>query len=299
MQQYQKINTSYKRYQNITKDNCPNPKWMKWRNQIILGSFSDKSIEFLKDCPFEGYEKIDGTCSKIVFFPYTGEVLVGGKTDNAESQHGQFEMLQAIADRIKPKLCELFPKEIAKFAPVKNKETNKVQYYIEANDSSMIEPKAGFCGIQLEEIPIYIYGEYYGKGIQKCGPRYSDNNDFVVFDINMQGWWLPKELRDNYCKELSLKQVPFLGVHTFSEFEKMVIDGFTTTMADAKDPSLMAEGVVARPVIPLKNENGSRIIVKIKSCDYNSYNQVRKEFTNDEFNEFNKWYSENIEPGIK
>jgi len=311
MNTYTKINTSYCRYQNITRDNCPNEKWLKWHNQIILGKFSDEVINYLKNCMFEGYEKIDGTNSKICFFPSTGDIRVGGKTDKASSMHGQFEMLQEIADRIQPKMCELFPKESARFAPVKNKETNKVQYYIASAEDTLDikyfkeeeaisalhmvkDPK--FSSVEMEEVPIYIYGEYFGTGIQKCGGRYSDKNDFRVFDIDVQGWWIPKELRDKYCEELGLKQVPFLGYHTFLEFESMVKKGFKTTVDGVKDDTLMAEGIVARPVIPIRDSRGNRIIVKIKSCDYNAYDQVMKEFTSEEFAQFNMWYFENIEP---
>ena len=86
-------------------------------------TFSNKEAEYLFNCLWEAYSKLDGTNSKIAFFPSTQEILIGGKTDKASSIHGQFEMLQEIADRIKPILCEMFPKESARFVPVKNKET--------------------------------------------------------------------------------------------------------------------------------------------------------------------------------
>ena len=296
MNTYTKINTSYKRYQNITKDNCPNEKWLKWRNQIILGDFSDPTIEYLKNCLFEGYEKIDGTNSKICFYPSNGSIAVGGKTDKAVSQHGQFEMLQEIANRIQPKLCELFPKETAKYSPIK--ENGKIVWSDDFKATT--DPKeGGTYNTILEEVPIYIYGEYFGQGIQKGGGRYLDHNDFVVFDIDVQGWWLPKEMRDKYCEELGLKQVPFIGTATFTDFEQMVATGFNSTIEGIKDNTLMAEGIVARPVVPIKDSRGNRVIVKIKSCDYISYNQVRNEFTDDEFNEFNEWYKKEVEPTIK
>ena len=46
MQKYTKINTMYKRYvfQGLE---CPNEKWKRFKNQIILGEFSDKVAEYL------------------------------------------------------------------------------------------------------------------------------------------------------------------------------------------------------------------------------------------------------------
>lgn len=295
METYTKINTMYKRYI-FDASKCPNKAWTKFKNKIILGEFSFKEAGYLFNCPWEATSKIDGTNSKIAFFPSTGEIRVEGKTEKAQSQHGQFEMLQAIGERIKPQLQAMFPKESARFAPVKNKETNKVQYYLEAADDAMIEPKAGFCGVQLEEVPIYIYGEYFGSGIQKCGSRYIQNgNDFLVFDIKQQGWWTPKDVRDALCKDLKLNTVPFLGVMTLKEIEDKVRAGFTTQFDRAADPTMLEEGIVARPTIPLCDGSGNRIIVKVKYCDYIEYDAVRKEFSDAEFEEFDKWYHESYE----
>jgi hypothetical protein len=293
LQVYDKINTLYRRYKNLG-DKCPNEKWRKFQNQIIIGSYSNPVFGYLKNCLFEGYSKINGTNSKICYFPSTGEIMVGGKTDKASSQHGQFEMLQEIADRIQPELCKMFPKESAVFAPVKGGD-NKVQYW-DKEFYNVVEPmEKDFFGVELEEVPVYIYGEYFGQGIQKCGGRYFDKNDFHVFDIEVQGWWIPKDMRDAYCKGLGLKTVPFVGIATLADFEKMVTDGFTTKVEGVKDPTLIEEGIVARPTVPIKDTRGRRIIVKIKHCDYNAYNSVRKEFTDEEFKEFNDWYNDNIE----
>lgn len=295
METYTKINTMYKRYI-FDASKCPNPKWAKFKNKIILGEFSFKEAGYLLNCPWEAYSKIDGTNSKIAFFPSTGEIRVEGKTEKAQSQHGQFEMLSHIAHDIQLELVHMFPKETARFAPVKNKETNKVQYYLEAAGDAMIEPKAGFCGVKLEEVPIYIYGEYFGSGIQKCGSRYIQNgNDFLVFDIKQQGWWTPKDVRDAICKGLKLNTVPFLGVMTLKEIEDKVRAGFTTQFDRAADPTMLEEGIVARPTIPLCDGSGNRIIVKVKYCDYIEYDAVRKEFSDAEFEEFDKWYHENYE----
>lgn len=309
METYTKIDTMYKRYQFDGKD-CPNKDWLKFKNKIILGEFSFKEAEYLFNCLWEAYSKLDGTNSKIAFFPSTSEIRVEGKTEKAQSQHGQFEMLEKIGERIKPQLCAMFPKESARFAPVKD--GNKIQYYLENSyktedgglgieyhktDDIQYDPTIPcFRGVELDEIPIYIYGEYFGTGIQKCGSRYIQNgNDFRVFDIKQQGWWLPKENRDAMCKGLGLEQVPFLGVMTLRDIENMVRAGFTTKFEGAADPTMIEEGIVARPTIPLCNGSGNRIIVKVKYCDYIEYDAVRKQFSDKEFTEFDTWYHENIE----
>ena len=115
-QTYTKIQTLYKRYQNLGKVELPKKEWMIFQNKIILGQFSDDYMEYIKGLKFDCFSKIDGTNSKIVYFPSTGECFCGGKTDNADIIHtGQKEMLDKIIERIKPVLAELFPKESAKF----------------------------------------------------------------------------------------------------------------------------------------------------------------------------------------
>ena len=304
METYTKIDTMYKRYAFDGK-NCPKKEWLKFRNKIILGEFSNKEAEYLFHNLWEAYSKIDGTNSKIAFYPSTQEIRVGGKTDNANSQHGQFEMLEKIGERIKPQLCAMFPKESARFTPIK--ENNKIQYFdvrgnvigtvaCELTYTKTEASASTFYGVALEEVPIYIYGEYFGTGVQKGGGRYIQNgNDFLVFDIKQQGWWLPKENRDVICKALGLEQVPFLGHMTLEDIEKMVRGGFATKFDRAADPTLIEEGIVARPVIPLCSSNGNRVIVKVKYCDYVEYDAVRKEFSDKEFTEFDTWYHENVE----
>lgn len=302
MKTYTKIDTIYKRYQ-FNSNDCPNNKWLKFKNKIILGSFSNKEAGYLFDCPWEAYSKIDGTNSKIAFFPSTGEIKIGGKSDNAQSIHGQFEMLQKIADEIQPKLAKMFPKETARFEPVKSKETNKPKYWNvgEFKDENItVEPNsAGRYECILEETPVYIYGEYFGTGVQKCGGRYIQHgNDLLVFDICQQGWWIPKENRDALCLELGLKSVPYLGNMTLRQIEEKVMNGFTTKYENASDPSLIEEGIVARPIIPICDSRGNRIIVKVKYCDYIDYQRVRSEFTEEEFQEFDKWYYDNVEINV-
>ena len=303
MQTYTKIDTLYKRYQFKGTD-CPNQKWLKFKNKIILGDFSNIEAKYLFHNLWEAYSKIDGTNSKIAFFPSTGEIKIGGKTDNAESNHGQFEMLQAIADRIQPQLFHMFPKESARFTPIKNKETNRVDYYypevmhipegclpVRGNKVDVMEVGGNYI-TELEEVPVYIYGEYFGSGVQKGGGRYIQNgNGFAVFDICQQGWWLPKENRDALCRGLKLETVPYIGNMTLADIEQMVINGFTTRFERAADPTLIEEGIVARPVVPICDGRGNRIIVKVKHCDYIEYKRVRDEFTDREFEEFTEWYN--------
>lgn len=193
LQVYTKINTLYKRFMNL-KGNVPNDKWLVFQNQIILEDFSDDYIKYIKDLKFDCFSKIDGTNTKIAYFPTTGEIYIGGKTDNADIEHtGQKAFLEPICERIKPILAEMFPKESAKFIPKIN-DKNQIQYFLLSypKDNKEIfedihpnEMKTGDQRIVImEEVPIYIYGEFCGKKIQAAGGNYDkEGNRFYVFDI--------------------------------------------------------------------------------------------------------------------
>ena len=301
-QTYTKINTLYKRYQNLGKVELPNKDWKIFQNKIILGDYSDDFMGYIKDLKFDCFSKIDGTNSKIVYFPSTGECFCGGKTDNADIVGtGQKAMLDVIIERIKPILAELFPKESAKFAPKMNDKNQPVMYEFDTAegyrpDSPIEKPtSADVYVVEYEEVPIYIYGEFFGKKIQAGGNYDKDKNRFSIFDICLQGWWVPIDMLNDYAAKLGLDVAPYLGQMTIPEAEEMVAKGFKTRVPDVANPDYLEEGIVARPVIPIKDPRGKRIIVKIKTCDYNDLKVAIDKVGEDSYNEFRKWYLENKE----
>lgn len=307
-QTYTKINTLYKRYQNLGKVELPKKEWMAFQNKIIIGDFSDDFMAYIKGLKFDCFSKIDGTNSKIVYFPSTGECFCGGKTDNADIVGtGQKAMLDIIIDRIKPTLAELFPPESAKFAPVMN-DKNQIQYYHCEDGGEVLNINENYAdgirmfGVKLEEVPVYIYGEFFGKKIQAGGNYDEKKNRFSIFDICVQGWWIPIDMLNEYATKLGLDVAPYIGQMTIDEAEKMVMKGFKTLVPDVTNPDYLEEGIVARPVVPIKDPRGKRIIVKIKTCDYNDLKKAIEKVGEDSYKEFRKWYEDNremIEASVK
>ena len=287
---YTKINTLYCRYKNLGKVTLPNPAWRAFMNKIIIGNYSDDYMEYIKGLKFDCFSKIDGTNSKIVYFPSTGECFPGGKTDNADIVGtGQKAYLDEIIARIKPTLAELFPKESAKFAPV----TNDKNQIVRTDRGEYFAPSEhGFYTVEVEESPVYIYGEFYGGKIQ-AGGNYDKNNRFSIFDICVQGWYVPIDMLNDYAEKLGLDVAPYLGQMTIEEAEKMVMKGFKTHVPNAANPDYLEEGIVARPVVPIKDPRGKRIIVKIKTCDYRELQAAINQVGEDEYKKFREWYIEN------
>lgn len=299
-QTYTKINTLYKRYQNLKKVDLPKKEWIKFQNKIMLGNFTEDYFDYLFDCPWHCFSKIDGTNSKIVYLPSTGECFCGGKTDNADIiGTGQKAMLDEVIERIKPILAEMFPPESAKFTPVMN-DKNQIAYskYGYSNEKGeplyfSAEPNApGNYMVELEEVPVYIYGEFYGKKIQKGGNYDKEKNRFSVFDICQQGWYVPIDMLYDYCKKLGLDVVPYIGELSLADAEQMVMEGFKTRVKDAANPDYLEEGIVARPIVPIKDPRGKRMIVKIKTCDYQELQRTIDEVGMDSYKEFRRWYLE-------
>ena len=289
----------YKRYKNLNKVELPNPAWKAFQNKIMIGNYSDDYMEYIKDLKFDCFSKIDGTNTKIVFYPSTGLCTYGGKTDNADlGQHDK--IMPRIIQRITPLLQTMFPPETAKFVPILN---DKQQIYAEAIDwaagtrvateSGTFDREGDFL-VKTEEFPIYIYGELYGPGVKKGG-HYGDNLRFAVFDICQQGWWLPVGMLTEMCNNLGLDMVPYIGQLTIEEAENMVCNGFKTLVENVKDPNYIEEGIVARPVVPIKDPRGKRISVKIKYCDYHDLEIATQKVGIDECAKFYDWYTTNQE----
>lgn len=116
------------------------------------------------------------------------------------------------------------------------------------------------------ESSICLYGEGFGKKIQKAGSLYNPNGvDFILFDVKAGRWWLQREDIEKIASDLGIQIVPQIGFGTLFDAISMVQDDFKSTFGD-----FQAEGIVARPMVPLAARNGSRIITKIKCCDFKS-----------------------------
>ena len=314
-QTYTKINTLYKRYQNLGKVNLPNPKWKVFQNKIIMNDYSDEHMKYIKGLMYDCFSKIDGTNTKIVYYPSTGECFCSGKTDNADIiGTGQKVFIDAIIERIRPELAQLFPAESAKYVPNVDKNGNPQYYYIDADVNmgygEYIRGEAvskiacpGDYAVEMVEAPVYIYGEFYGKKIQAGGNYDKDNNRFAVFDICVQGWYIPIDMLNDYCTKLGLPVAPYIGQMTIDEAEMKVRKGFKTLVPNPSNPDYLEEGIVARPIVPIKDPRGKRIIVKIKHCDYAELDAAINQVGGiDEYVKFDTWYKEHrdeIEAGSK
>lgn len=256
---YQKINTIF----------------MRDAKNVIMpyDGFTEPEFEYLRGLKWRGEEKIDGSCmrievtkaevwddsmepSKLEGVEFT--VRFAGKTDNAQ-----------IPPKLQKFMEENYPDEKV-FAALGLKKFIPVEEWVEHKwvTSDGITPS-------YNAIPeIYtIYGEGYGAGIQKAGGNYISNGvGFIVFDVKVNDIYLLTSARDEIATKLGAPIVPFMGYFTIDEAIDFVRKGFKSNIAENKE--FIAEGLVLRTDLGLRNRMGKRLIVKVKYEDFKKYRNV-------------------------
>lgn len=259
---YQKINTIF----------------MRDAKNVIMPyePFVKPEFEYLRGLKWRGEEKVDGCCMRIevtkepVYVwakdneapkhePQIGDMVVGakfkvriaGKTDNAQIPKNLLKHMQ-----------EKYPDEkvfaalgLKEFIPVDEWEEHKWNSY--------------------EDIPnMYtIYGEGYGEGIQSGGWYIKGGNEFIVFDVKVNDLYLKTDARDEIATKLGAPIVPLKGYFTLDEAIDYVRKGFRSEVAENPDAK-MAEGLVLRTDLGLRDRMGERLIVKVKYEDFQKYRAV-------------------------
>lgn len=250
---YQKINTIF----------------LRDANNVIMPyePFVEPEFEYLRGLKWRAEEKIDGTNMRIEVtkeevLDYTMDpsvlkgvkfnIRIAGKTDNAEIPKNLLKHMQEKYTNEKI-LGALGLKE---FIPVS-------------------EWKSMYNWDDYSKIPsIYtIYGEGYGEGIQSGGWYIKGGNEFIVFDVKVNDIYLKTEARDEIATKLGAPIVPFKGYFTLDEAIDYVRNGFRSVVAESPEVK-MAEGLVLRTDLGLRNRMGNRLIVKIKYEDFQKYRAV-------------------------
>lgn len=198
------------------------------RGRILQGEWSLPEFEYLRCNKWEWTEKVDGTNVRV---KWDGQaVTFCGKTDNAQMPTQLANHLVMTLRPLEGLFAETWPNNGNGDTPPPN---------------------------------VVLYGEGYGKGIQKGGVYTSDQR-FVLFDVRVGQWWLRRLDVENVAAKLGLVVIPLCGRGTLLEMADCVQQGGPLSAWGG----FQAEGIVARPAIELCCRSGERLICKIKARDF-------------------------------
>lgn len=122
-------------------------------------------------------------------------------------------------------------------------------------NEEMFEQKFG-------EKNVMLIGEGYGAKIQN-GSSYREDNDFILFDVLINDNYLSRENVKNIANYFNIDVVPTIMVGKLEDGINWV-----KTKPKSKIGTANSEGLVARPLVELKDRTGNRVIVKIKVRDF-------------------------------
>lgn len=109
---------------------------------------------------------------------------------------------------------------------------------------------------------VILIGEGYGAKIQ-TGGDYRPDNDFILFDVCIDGKYISRDGVKDIAHYFNIDVVPTIMVGKLLEGVEYVKNKPKSKIGTAN-----SEGLVARPLVELKDGKGNRIIVKIKVCDF-------------------------------
>ena len=111
---------------------------------------------------------------------------------------------------------------------------------------------------------VILYGEGYGVGIGDKGKFYlPDTNEFMLFDVWVDEWWLEYENIADVAKKLKIAVVPSFGIMSMDEAIELV-----KTKRKSRVAELVMEGVVAKSNPQVLFRNKDPIMWKLKCRDF-------------------------------
>ena len=187
--------------------------------------------EFGIICHWVLTEKVDGTNVRLHFTPQPGGAvshLIGGRTDNAQLPTSLLQVLSQLCERVTPQV-------------------------------------AAICADY--EIPsLTLFGEGYGAKIQKGGGNYRADQGFILFDVLAGSTFLEERSVTSTASRLDIARVPILHHETtIANAVDLCRSRYQSRIANTEHP---AEGVVAKPIVPLYDARGQRVMWKLKGSDF-------------------------------
>lgn len=132
-----------------------------------------------------------------------------------------------------------------------------------------------FLDLGVEKIT--IYGEGYGGKMQGMSATYGKELKFVAFDVRIGEVWLDVEKAHEICASMSIDFVAYEKVSTnLEDLDRERDRPSRQAVWNGIHEDKLSEGVVLRPIIELRKNNGARIICKHKRDEFMETSKPRK-----------------------
>ena len=191
--------------------------------KLIEGKYRSKFVKYLSDCQWIFTEKIDGTNIRVCWDGHSFSFK--GRTDKAQLPAGLVLRLE--------------------------------QLFLNDTMEEMVEQMFG-------DKEVMFIGEGYGAGIQAVGKDYKDDGqDFILFDVVVQGKYLDHDDVVQIATALGLDMVPVVLIGTIDDAVTLVKNNPSSLIG-----TCVMEGVVGRLPVNMYDGRGNRMIVKIKCRDF-------------------------------
>lgn len=126
-------------------------------------------------------------------------------------------------------------------------------------------------------IEVFIFGEGYGGRMQKMSNTYGKKFKFVAFDVKVGDFWLSVPKAEEFVKLFNIEFVDYKKINVdLKELDRLRDKNSIQAIRNGMGEGKKREGIVLRPLIELKKNNGNRIIVKYKREDFRETKTIRE-----------------------
>jgi len=119
---------------------------------------------------------------------------------------------------------------------------------------------------EIGQDDVTVYGEAYGGKCQGMGKTYGPDLRFVVFDVKIDASWLAVPQAEDIAEHLGLEFVEYCKVSTdIASLDAARDADSVQALRNGMGAGHLREGIVLRPLVEVRMNNGERIIAKHKS----------------------------------
>jgi len=112
---------------------------------------------------------------------------------------------------------------------------------------------------------VVIFGEHYAGKCQGMSHTYGKQSKFIGFDVKVGDYWLNVPNAEDVCKQFNIEFVDYVKIEVSlenltAERDKPSVQAVRNGIIEPKK----REGIVCRPLVEMRINNGDRVIVKYK-----------------------------------